>query len=154
MKHGIYQSINTQQLTKQLQNIQTFIRKHWKQQIIKYQWQTINIRATSWEDGPSDICKQQSFRRACTSVQSCQKLCCLPEVLARPSACESKQQSFWQDCVDVQARLKLCCLHMSKGPFSHNVAHMSSKLKLELAQTAEYPHKLLCYMTLTLITGA
>ena len=36
-----------------------------------------NNWAASWENGPSDICKQQSFRRACASAQSRQKLCCL-----------------------------------------------------------------------------
>ena len=35
------------------------------------------IWAASWENGPSDICEQQSFRRACVSAQSHQKLCCL-----------------------------------------------------------------------------
>ena len=50
-----------------------------------------------------------SFRRACGSAQSRQNLCCLPWVISRSTACESKQQSFRQDCTDAQARLKLCC---------------------------------------------
>ena len=52
------------------------------------------------------------------------KLCCLPKVISRPTVCNSNQQSFWWDCADAQARLKLCCLHMSKGSFSHDVAHV------------------------------
>ena len=50
-------------------------------------------------------CKQRSFRRACTSAQSRQKLCCLPEVSSRSTASKSKQQSFWRDCADAEALL-------------------------------------------------
>ena len=39
---------------------------------------TNNNWAPLRENGPSDICKQQSFRRACASMQSLQKLCCVP----------------------------------------------------------------------------
>ena len=55
------------------------------------------------------------------------KLCCLPQVLSRCTACDCKQQRFRQDCTDAQARLKLCCLRMSEGPFSHGAAHLYSR---------------------------
>ena len=66
------------------------------------------------------------------SVQSRQKLCCLPKVISRPTVCNSNHQSFCRDCVDAQARLKLCCLHMSEGPFSHDATQMTSSARAVL----------------------
>ena len=68
--------------------------------------------------------KQQSFRQACASAQSRQKLCYLLSQAVDLDETSGKQQRFWRDCADALVRLKLCCLHMSDGPFSHDAARI------------------------------
>ena len=58
-------------------------------------WKTLQNWGTSWENRLYDICKQQNFRRACTSAQSYQKLYCLPLQTVGLDKTLSKQQSFW-----------------------------------------------------------